>query len=95
MYTQKILKLLVYRFLLHNQQEITLKDYFFELFVNMVVFEAINMYDNTNIVCYLIDQVITLIVINIYIRIMQKENWILDLNLISGIVLAPYYLLLC
>ena len=95
MYIQKILKLLVYRFLLHNQNEITLKDYFFEVFVNMVVFEAINMYDNTNIVCYLIDQIITLMVINIYIRITQKEKWTLDLNVVSGIVLAPYYIFLC
>ena len=95
MYVQKLLKMLIYRYLNHAGMELTYKEYMLEMFVNMVVFSVLNISNGEYFVCYLVDQMMIFIGMQIYLRIAQKENWKIDNNHLSAIILAPYYVALC
>ena len=95
MYVQKLLKMLIYRYLNHAGIELTYKEYMMEMFVNMVVFSVLNISNGDHFVCYLVDQMMIFIAMQIYLRIAQKENWTIDNNHLSAIILAPYYVVLC
>ena len=95
MYVQKLLKMLIYRYLNHAGMELTYKEYMMEMFVNMVVFSVLNISNGEYFVCYLVDQMMIFIAMQIYLRIAQKENWTIDNNHLSAIILAPYYVVLC
>ena len=56
MYVQKLLKMLIYRYLNHAGIELTYKEYMMEMFVNMVVFSVLNISNGEYFVCYLVDQ---------------------------------------
>ena len=74
MYVQKLLKMLIYRYLNHAGIELTYKEYMMEMFVNMVVFSVLNISNGEYFVCYLVDQMMIFIGMQIYLRIAQKEN---------------------
>ena len=95
MYVQKLLKMLIYRYLNHAGMDLTYKEYMLEMFVNMVVFSVLNISNGDHFVCYLVDQMMIFIGMQIYLRIAQKENWPIDNNHLSAIILAPYYVVLC
>jgi hypothetical protein len=66
-----------------------------EMFVNMIVFSMLSMSGGDYFVCYLVDQIMIFIGMQIYLRIAQKEKWVIDNNVLSGIILTPYYVVLC
>ena len=92
MYIQKCFKLLAYRYFLKKQGRITKSDFVFEFCINMVLFHLLNMSD-ASILCYIIDQVFILISVITYLQICYKEKYDVNLNIISGIILTPVYLL--
>ena len=95
MYVQKLLKMLIYRYLNHAGIQLTHKEYMMEMFVNMIVFSLLSLSSGDYFVCYLVDQIMIFVGMQLYLRIAQKENWKVDNNVLSGIILAPYYLVLC
>lgn len=95
MYVQKLLKMLIYRYLNHAGIQMTHKEYMMEMFVNMIVFSLLSLSSGDYFVCYLVDQIMIFVGMQLYLRIAQKENWKVDNNVLSGIILAPYYVILC
>ena len=95
MYILKMIKLLVYRHVFFKQYELVNKDYLIEVFVNVCLFFIFTNGDIDHMVCYIIDQIAVMIAIFTYIRVCEKENWTIDVNIISGIILSPVYLVVC
>ena len=95
MYILKMIKLLVYRHVFFKQYELVNKDYLIEVFVNVCLFFIFTNGDIDHMVCYIIDQIAVMTAIFTYIRVCEKENWTVDINIISGIILSPVYLVVC
>lgn len=95
MYILKMIKLLVYRHVFFKQYELVNKDYLIEVFVNVCLFFIFTNGDIDHMVCYIIDQIAVMATIFTYIRVCEKENWNIDINIISGIILSPVYLVVC
>ena len=95
MYILKMIKLLVYRHVFFKQYELVNKDYLIEVFVNVCLFFIFTNGDIDHMVCYIIDQIAVMTAIFTYIRVCEKENWTIDINIISGIILSPVYLVVC
>ena len=95
MYILKMIKLLVYRHVFFKQYELVNKDYLIEVFVNVCLFFIFTNGDIDHMICYIIDQIAVMTAIFTYIRVCEKENWTVDINIISGIILSPVYLVVC
>jgi hypothetical protein len=94
LFIQKIMKMLIFRYLVHIKQELTYKEYLFEAFVNMVVFCVLNTGNDISFTCYILDQMITYIVLLLYLKFVDKEGLDINENYVSAIILVPYYLVL-
>jgi hypothetical protein len=94
LFIQKIMKMLIFRYLVHIKQELTYKEYLFEAFVNMVVFCVLNTGNDISFTCYILDQMITYIVLLLYLKFVDKEGLEINENYVSAIILVPYYLVL-
>lgn len=95
MYILKMIKLLVYRHVFFKQYELVNKDYLIEVFVNACLFFIFTNGDIDHLICYIIDQIAVMTAIFTYIRVCEKENWTIDINIISSIILSPVYLVVC
>ena len=89
MYIHKIIKVLYYRYLLNKNNEITYEKVILELLINFVLFELLN---SNYTLCFLFDQITTLIIMGLYIKISLKENWKINPDSLTGIFMVPYYL---
>ena len=90
-----MIKVLMYRYFLKTEEELTYKHFWFELFVNLVVFSLLNMTGTEYYVCYLVDTLVVSVLTQTYLKVCKKEEWEADPNKLSGIVLVPYYVVLC
>jgi hypothetical protein len=95
MYILKMIKLLVYRHVFFKQYELVNKDYLIEVFVNICLFFIFTNGNIDHMVCYIIDQIAIMVAILTYIHVCEKESWAIDVNIISGIILSPVYLVVC
>ena len=92
MYILKFIRVLVYRYFLQTEDIIQSYEYIAEVFVNMIVLYILQMQDDSRLlVGYFLDTLTSLFGVFTYLRIVEKESWTVDKNIVSGILLFPYY----
>lgn len=92
MYILKFIRVLVYRYFLQTEDIIQSYEYIAEVFVNMIVLYILHLQDDSRLlVGYFLDTLTSLFGVFTYLRIVEKESWTVDKNIVSGILLFPYY----
>ena len=72
--------------------KIDTKNFLTENVMNFVVFLALNFHNDRYIVFYLTDLVFTGIAIQLYLHLVNPKNY--NIDHLSGLILAPYYVAL-
>ena len=92
MYLQKIMKMLFYRYMLSNQYKINTHNFLIENVANLIVFLALNIHNDKYIVFYITDLVFTGVAIQAYLHLVNPKEY--NIDHLSGLILAPYYVAL-
>ena len=93
MYIQKLIRLMVYLYVLKQDDKLSLETYGIELVLNIVIFLAINDSSSEYMICYMIDTVVSMLSVYVYLHVCKKEKYTVNKNVVLGLVLSPYYLL--
>lgn len=91
MYLHKLMKVIVFRYMIHNSVNIGLREFLGEICVNIIVFLALN--DEDYVVPFAMDQLITSVMLLVYKYLVNEKKIELDINHVSTIILLPYYLI--
>jgi hypothetical protein len=89
MYLHKMMKMIFYRYLIHTEYNIGLREFLGELCVNIIIFLLLN--DDDFIYQFVFDQFLTSIALMAYRYMVQEGKIEGDINHVSGIILVPYY----
>jgi hypothetical protein len=93
MYIQKLIRLMVYLYVLKKDDNLSLETFGIELVLNIVIFLAINDSSSEYMICYMIDTVVSMLSVYVYLHVCKKEKYTVNKNVVLGLVLSPYYLL--
>jgi hypothetical protein len=93
MYIQKLIRLMVYLYVLKKDDNLSLETFGIELVLNIVIFLAINDSSSEYMICYMIDTMVSMLSVYVYLRVCKKEKYTVNKNVVLGLVLSPYYLL--
>lgn len=91
MYLHKLMKVIVFRYMIHNNVNIGLREFLGEICVNIIVFLALN--DEDYVVPFAMDQLITSVMLLVYKYLVNEKKVELDTNHVSTIILLPYYVI--
>jgi hypothetical protein len=92
MYIQKLIRLMVYLYVLKQDDKLSVETFGIELVLNIVIFLAINNSSSEYMICYMIDTVVSMLSVYVYLHVCKKEKYTVNKNVVLGLVLSPYYL---
>jgi hypothetical protein len=89
MYLHKMMKTIFYRYLIHTEYTIGLREFLGELCVNIIIFLLLNDDDFVNQFAF--DQMLTSVALLAYRYMVQEGKIEGNINHVSAIILIPYY----